>query len=128
MYAFLIVFSGCTFTTQPQDEDKSLNGTWQWTGTSGGIDGRKITPESAGYSMKIVIEEDSRISFFRNDSLQCSCNFQIRKGKSIYSSDSTDFISYSCPIQEQVIISEADTLELRDNYYDGFASRYIRRK
>jgi hypothetical protein len=106
----------------------SLAGNWLWTSASGGLTGSQvITP-----SNKIVLSftSDGAYSLYRNDTLLNSSIYSVKKGKTIYSSDSMDVIIFrDTTIEKRVIFKlTIDSLELADNMYDGFGYSYIKIK
>ena len=59
-------------------EKQALEGTWQWTRTSGGIDGNIFTPETVGFNVEIVFKSN-RFIFYKDGKKITSCAYRIDK-------------------------------------------------
>ncbi|RYD92242.1 MAG: hypothetical protein EOP54_21160 [Sphingobacteriales bacterium] len=112
----------------PADPEK-MYGKWTWVSSMGGFAGKTTTPQSAGYQAGIEFKRDKTVSFYRNDTLTNTAEFNLAKGKSIFSADSAYIIKYKPDAMDQAIIkTKTDTLILADNVYDGFTITYVRDK
>jgi hypothetical protein len=105
----------------------TLSGKWQWISSSGGITGQTIIPP-AGTIVIQTYTSDGVFSQSRNDTVQRTSHYSIKKQKSIYSADSLDVIIYQdSTLTKQVILYlSTDTLSVGDNMYDGYGSIYKR--
>jgi hypothetical protein len=103
----------------------TLTGKWQWIRSSGGIGGQTIIPP-AGTVVIQTYSSDGVFSQSRNDTLQTTSHYSIKKQKTIYSTDSLDVIVYQdSTLTKQVILYlSVDTLSVGDNMYDGYGSIY----
>jgi hypothetical protein len=123
---FLIINSGCrknnTITgSQPAD----IYGSWNWLKSSGGFAYQEFFPPP---QMRQVYNEDGTFQLFRNDSLQASTSYTIRREMTGWSHDSVYVIYYkdSLQFQPQMFTSGSDSLILRDLCMDCFTHIYKR--
>ncbi len=89
----------------------------------------EISPISVGYSNKIVLTPDSILESYRNDTLETTTRFMIRREKVSPQSDSIDIISYSnnniFPDQ-RITLTGGDTLILEDRCMDCYIRTFVR--
>jgi hypothetical protein len=126
----IILANGCysnPTNVQVSQASSKLEGGWLWKQSSGGIAGQIIIPSE---NQKVVLKftSDGRYSQYRNDTLQYSSTYTIKKDKTIYSADSLDVIYFKEYLFEKLVILQLtkDSLELADNFYDGFGFTYIK--
>ena len=65
-------------TACSKPEKQALEGTWQWTCTSGGLDGNIFTPETVGFNVEIVFK-NNRFTFYKDGKKITSCAYRIDK-------------------------------------------------
>ena len=113
-----------------------LTGTWQWSGTSGGITGKTIEPQE-GCSMQLLFSGD-RISLLKNGKSIFSSKYQLKETESIYSSGKETCIAlpgHEWPLMiENVLVSgvllvsidcsNIPHITIGDNMYDGYGSHF----
>lgn len=123
----------CKTTQITKDEQSvdvySLNGQWDWKGTTGGIAGITITPETARYILHIEFK-NNELLFYKNNNVTQQYHYTIIKDKTIYSTDSLYVIKPESSINAlPLVITKAtrDTIVLADNVNDGFSSTYVKR-
>jgi hypothetical protein len=124
-----IIFLGCVScnTENKNEELPQLYGKWIWIQSSGGIDGRTITPNENEPAKYLQFVKQDIIESYIGDSLISSGTFSLKKDLSIYSSDSLYFIIDDRNSFPKVIFRLTEkTLSLADNIYDGFSEDYIR--
>jgi hypothetical protein len=63
-------------TACSKPEMHMLEGTWQWTHTTGGIAGDNYTPESEGFNAEIVFK-GNKFTFYKDGEKITSGNYQI---------------------------------------------------
>ena len=63
-------------TACSKPEMQMLEGTWQWTQTSGGIAGVNYTPESEGFEAELVFK-GNQFTFYKDGEKVTSGNYQI---------------------------------------------------
>ncbi|WP_428228516.1 hypothetical protein [Flavobacterium sp.] len=125
----LIIISSCSSEDSDTELKKTLQGRWNWDGSSGGIAGTSSTPESTN---KVIYIEFSG-STYRNyvdGKLFSEKKFEIKNRKSIFGGErpmivSTDTLQYFVPMSFTI---ENDKLFLSDECYDCFGSGYTRIK
>lgn len=112
---------------KPSDELPMLFGKWRWIESSGGMDGRTITPNESEPAKYLKFVKPDIKETYLGDSLISSRTFILEKDLSIYSSDSLYFIIEDAGSMPLVIYQITDErLSLADNVYDGFGHEYIR--
>jgi len=111
--------------------DSTYIGTWNWVRSIGGYAGRTETPESNGYTMRIELTSDSVYREYRSDIVTISRRFSIRRETRPDSPDSFDVISFpgvSVEPPMHIRLTGRDTLNLVDQYMDGYSRFYSRRR
>jgi len=124
IFSFLL-FASCS--DKVLLETNEIMGTWNWTGSSGGIAGVTYTPESTGENIVLEFTQDSVYREYLNDSLIIETEFSIITSESIYDHDSTKMIVFSPGmIRRSIVFDSPNDLILRDEAFDGFISNYRR--
>ena len=100
-------------------------GTWEHTGTSGGLDGKEI-PLHEGAQATITITRDNQLVFRSADGSQNAHAFTVDKGKTIYSSEPQWMVLSESGDPLVLRIAKDGTLTTSDNAYDGYSSTYRR--
>jgi hypothetical protein len=122
----IIIFGGCN-TAVNENSNTPLNGKWMLVNISGGIAGDIDDIDTKTEKHILLFDNNRSVSFFYNDSLLNTTNFQIEKRKFIYSTDELDFIIYENGSEPDAITYlSKDTLAIADNNYDGYTSVYIK--
>ena len=107
-------------------------GSWEWIGSSGGIAGVTITPDSEGLSAsQIQFRDDKTFSFHRADTLFVEGSYNLRPPEDQTLLDyqvmryqaADDRAMFDQLVQ---ISARKDTLALIDFCCDGFSSLYFR--
>jgi hypothetical protein len=104
----------------------SYIGSWNWVNSSGGIMGETRTPGTVGYRIRIVFKQDGTYEEYRSDTLYLMTQYTIKREKTIYRSDSLDVIHYESGGVSVIFPTFRNTLQLGDNWYDGYCSVYER--
>lgn len=126
LFCFALVTSGCGNDTQ-ETELPQLYGKWIWMQSSGGIDGRTITPDKNESEKYLRFVKPDIMESYSGDSLDFSRTFTLKKDISIYTSDSLYFIIDGASSFPKAILGLTEkTLSLADNFYDGFSELYSR--
>ncbi|HSL89758.1 MAG TPA: hypothetical protein VK870_10675 [Ignavibacteriaceae bacterium] len=126
LFCFALFNSGCSSDAQ-KTELPQLYGKWIWIQSSGGIDGRTITPNENEPAKYLQFVKPDIIESYIGDRLISSRSFKLKKDLSIYSSDSLYFIIDNGSSFPKAIFSLTEkTLSLADNVYDGFGELYNR--
>ncbi len=119
---FVFTFSSCS------KEDDNLNsnliGTWNWIGSSGGIDGITETPESTGNQIILKISSDT-IKNYINEDLKFISEYKIEiKESNIYNDNRRTIILENAP--NKIIEITGDKLILIDDCNDCYMNEYIK--
>jgi hypothetical protein len=78
MLAVLIVApTACGSNPVEPTVEARLFGTWQWVEAEGGIAGSVITPETEGFTMRLVITRPNRIELFRDGVSERVASFEL---------------------------------------------------
>lgn len=110
--------------TDPRVE--AITGEYDWIGSTGGIAGRTVTPQSEGYRVRLRFS-GNQVSIFRNDSLMATSLFTIRADEVTYQ-PAISIFGFDAGIDTQTFADLAgDTVALRDPCCDRFDHRFVRR-
>ncbi len=94
-FVFLVGFYGCL--SNPTDgggsQSVTLVGQWLWVQSSGGIQGKIVTPP-AGERSTVTFTSDGKYYSYLNDTLKHSTSYNVSRDKTIYSRDSLDVIVF----------------------------------
>lgn len=107
---------GCTTPLELDQAD--LAGTYFWTESEGGIAGRELTPESEGYTVRVVLDGSGEASAFRNDSLVATVRYDVTPRLSLVEpgADPEYEIVFDPPLPGLLFASiENGVLRLRDS-------------
>jgi hypothetical protein len=123
---------GCTKKSSPTQassantqSDSTYFGSWNWIKSSGGFTGGTQTPSTVGYTIKIVLRQDSTFESYVRDTLNGTTRFTIFRRNSV------DVIHYADSMrfwQQYIMLIGRDTLELVDQCVDCYSSFYSRIK
>ncbi|MGA3286877.1 MAG: hypothetical protein ABSD46_05600 [Bacteroidota bacterium] len=105
--------------------DSTYIGSWNWIKSSGGFTGGTMTPSTVGYTIRIVLKQDSTFESYHKDTLYATTRFTI------YRENSIDVIHYADSIRfmpKFIILIGRDTLDLVDQCADCYNSLYVRIK
>jgi hypothetical protein len=126
IFVIFLGFVSCN-TENKNEELPQLYGKWIWIQSSGGIDGRTVTPNENEPEKYLQFVKPGIIESYIGDSLISSRTFTLKKDLSIYTSDSLYFIIDGGSSFPKVIFRLTEkTLSLADNIYDGFNEVYNR--
>ena len=115
LLAAIVISSGCQFNPFNGGGNKSIYGSWRWVKTQGGWTGSVHTPELAGYSAKVVFQENDTALFYRNDTLLKQLAFTIFKTRTLSRRKDVFVIHWTdkdYPDSQYVLFSGNDTLHL----------------
>ncbi|MGH7444858.1 MAG: hypothetical protein ACREKM_08285 [Longimicrobiales bacterium] len=82
----------------PAGIDDVVGGTLHWTGSVGGIGGWQHTPASAGYTVRLELDNDGSVSAFRNDSLVATSHISMREPAARYGSADDYDVTFDPPL------------------------------
>ncbi len=118
---FFLLFFLTACKKQEISPNNPIFGEWQWKYSQGGIAGLTITPTSAGYNKKILLDFKYKFALFKNGVLEESGQFEVVKATSIFQKEPIDFIKLSNG--KSYVISQISEKELilSDNFPDGFS-------
>jgi hypothetical protein len=128
LFVFMLLAS-CSSESPETSSKKTLQGKWEWTGSSGGIAGTTSTPASTNQNIYIEFS-DTTYKTYINGKLSSEKPYTIKIQESIFGDKrpmivSTDpqkyFVAMSFEIKE-------NTLFLSEECYDCFGSGYVRLK
>lgn len=66
---------GCTTPLELDEAD--LAGSYFWASSQGGIAGRELSPESEGYTVRVILDGAGEATAFRNDSLIATVRYDV---------------------------------------------------
>jgi len=134
-YFTIIILTCLAFNLQSQAITKKLIGKWQWIESSGGMAGEIMNPKTEKYQIQIEYSKKGMFKQWKDDQLEYSYKYQVKKGKSIFSQEADLIISYTPkPNSKIALISDSfefigkDTLMLKNECYDCFARLFVRKK
>lgn len=139
IYLSLVIIGiiSCSAEKTNKVANADLTGTWTWTQTSGGIAGHiNETPETTGKNIELTLNPDYTYSLSENGKKISSGSYSLVMKESIYSAEEERFISFNNDFEhpDAVVISgiirvtDANTLSISDNNYDGIGSRFERKE
>lgn len=127
-FAALLMIAFLTHQESPFTESE-VYGEWAWFFSKGGLMDHTITPEKVKASKKLVLTKDHVAMFFVEDSLTLRKNYQIQSEKTVFSESFRPVFRLAGMQKTQMIaLIGKDTLELKDNAFDGYTHRYVRVK
>ena len=135
--AFIFLSATCNKAMQVTDPNlKKIFGKWQWVESSGGFAGKIVTPQKAGYSLRLQFSTDGIYLKYKNDSLVDRKKFSLSRQKSIHNNNEAWVVSFTddtpvfneSPLPMSVSFEGSDTLILNEEVYDGFQYKYLRIK
>ena len=120
-FALLTIFS-CRNDNELEIEP--LVGNWEWTLSSGGIDGRTETPTSTGKNKILSLKNDRTSTITINESVTQEGKYSLYKDVSNLDHYKRTYINFSNQIDQMIISNEDGKLVLSDDLNDGFVSTY----
>ena len=122
----LVLTAGCEGTGRPLVP--GLFGTWEWTGTSGGIAGDSRSPQPDDPRITVRFGPDGKALFMRDGSVAREQSYRLASEATIFGPDERPVLYFDDDELGRVVrIDEAgSTLSLSDNVYDGFSLHYHR--
>ena len=109
--------------------ESEVYGEWVWLFSKGGLMDHTLTPETVKNSKRIVMTKDHVAMFFAGDSLILRKNYQIQTEKTVFSKSPRPVLRLAGMNKTQTVtLVGKDTLELKDNAFDGYTHRYVRVK
>ena len=107
-----------------------LFGTWEWVEAEGGIAGSVITPETEGFTRRLLITRPNRIELFRNGVSERVASFELLPAQDLVDEFVSPRLRYSDPIfgfeEQEVGFDLEGRLILIDPCCDGFAYTWTR--
>lgn len=131
MLAVLIVApTACGSNPVEPTVEARLFGTWQWVEAEGGIAGSVITPETEGFTMRLVITRPNHIELFRDGVSERVASFELLPAQDLVDEFVSPRLRYSDPIfgfeEQEVGFDLEGRLVLTDPCCDGFAYTWTR--
>ncbi len=131
MIAVLIVAAtACGSNPVEPTVEARLFGTWEWVEAEGGIAGSVITPETEGFTMRLVITRPNRIELFRDGVSERVTSFEFLPAQDLVDLFVSPRLRYSDPIfgfEEQAVGFDLEGgLVLIDPCCDGFVYTWTR--
>lgn len=109
--------------------ESDIYGEWKWLYSKGGLMDHTLTPENTNMLKRIVLTKDHVAMFYAGDSLTLRKNYQIQSEKTIFSGSPQVVLRLVGLKKTQALTLTAnDSLELKDNSFDGYTHRYVRVK
>ncbi|MEE8447856.1 MAG: hypothetical protein V3S52_09410 [Gemmatimonadota bacterium] len=131
MLAVLIVApTACGSNPVEPTVEARLFGTWEWVEAEGGIAGSVITPETEGFTMRLVITRPNHIELFRDGVSERVASFELLPAQDLVDEFVSPRLRYSDPIfgfeEQEVGFDVEGRLVLTDPCCDGFAYTWTR--
>ncbi len=131
MIAVLIIApTACDLNPVEPTVEARLFGTWAWVEAEGGIAGSVITPETEGFTMRLVITRPNRIELFRDGVSERVASFELLPAQDLVDEFASPRLRYSDPIfgfeEQEVGFDLEGRLVLIDPCCDGFAYTWTR--
>ncbi|MBI4410544.1 MAG: hypothetical protein HY561_12600 [Gemmatimonadetes bacterium] len=106
-------------------------GEWSWLESRGGFTGGDVrTPDSVGYSQRLIFQPDSTFQRFRGDSLAASGRFTVTRQTTMFGPATVvDYLNAAgdrVGLPQRVSFAGRDTLLLDDLCTDCYGHRYAR--
>lgn len=136
LLTLLVLPGGCADAFGPEPE--WIAGTWLWTSSGGGIVPQTLTPESEGYTLRLIFEPAGADALplvapvwgqyqeFRNDSLVRRATYTIELHGEVQGEPSTFVRIGRSLVIYHVIMTQPDELTLLETCADCFAHRFVR--
>jgi hypothetical protein len=122
----ILFFFSCDTSTSVDSKDKIV-GEWIWLQSSGGWSGTPISPQTVGYSVKLVFEEDGGYKEYRNDSLTIESSYTIERKPYGSSNKERDFLIVKKYYEERLIeFQDSNKLKLIDTCIDCYVHNYFK--
>lgn len=128
-FTLSVFIAGCKQNMPTQAGSNQLYGSWQWIKTQGGLAGQTYTPNSTGYTAKVVFLVNGFAQYYRNDTLTSLVKFTIVKKKLSSNDIEVELLHFNNGnfLFDQVInFQGSDSLLLSDYAADGFNYFYTR--
>jgi hypothetical protein len=125
--ALIIAFGSlsCSKTTVAAD---SLEGTWNWEQSTGGIAGMTIKASEVD-SKQMIFKVGNGFEFYQNGKLIVKTTYNIETRQSIYSQDKVPQLVFPNDDFMRMSFRFIDgKLDLGDEAHDGFSHSYARKK
>ena len=129
-----ILFSSCRKELDVPNKDfKKLYGTWEWTGSFGGIFPHNISPETEGYTKTIVFDKNGNYKSYKNGKKEEKHKFSFSYESTIYSSQKRHMIVYKNNKGDKIGLKQSfdflgsNKLGLSDECYDCMSHTYVRK-
>ncbi len=131
MIAVLIVApTACGSNPIEPTVEARLFGQWEWVEAVGGIAGSVITPDTEGFTMRLVITRPNRIELFRDGVSERVASFELLPAQDLVDEFVSHRLRYSDPIfgfEEQAVGFDLEGgLVLIDPCCDGFVYTWTR--
>jgi hypothetical protein len=132
IFILAICFISCNTNEETKINNSDLVGTWNWTGTDGGIAYHiNDTPASTGKNIQFYLMKNYTYSITENENEISKGTYELTLKKSIYSGEMEPFIqcSENKSVQNVVIngiitVYDTNKLDISDNNYDGIGSGF----
>ena len=122
----LYLIKDCTTSNSPDAKHKII-GRWIWLQSSGGWTGGTITPESVGYEMTVVFEQNGKYNEFKNDSLILNSTYEIIYEEFGSNNEKKEKLKIDGkPFEQFVDFEDSNKLILIENCYDCYTHKYLK--
>lgn len=111
----------------PNDECRKVFGTWRFVLSEGGITGNVITEQSRGYTETVEFTKKGIAHWFKNGKKRRpKSRFTFKVANSIYTNAPSNQMVLDGANKTILFGSTADTLNLLDEAYDGYSTKYVK--
>jgi len=120
--------ASCKKSTTELPLDQKLLGEWRYTGTGGGLTG-KYTKADSSVTRTLQFKDGLRYLKKADNHIDEEGTYQLSRSKSIYiGTEDNSIVFNGVASSSRIITLRNDTLELADNFYDGYQESYVRMK
>lgn len=124
----IVLFAGCAKEADKFTSKKSLVGTWEWEGTSGGTAFHiHATPASTGKNVDLKITSGGEYFVYTNGALTSKGTYILETQKCIHDNTNKTWINFSSDYDFMVERLDENTLQVSDEGHDGMGSGYKRK-
>ncbi len=116
---------GCSVFEDEQFVPKKYAGEWEWTRATGGIMGKEISADTAGYSMSLVITQANKAVWYKNG--------EVLERYKVVPADKESGVAFSLkPVNSETeheisksVVMQGNKLMVYDNCFDCFSYEFM---
>lgn len=123
--ALLVAAAAAGCSRSATGPDDTLNGTWNWVRSTGGIAGQTYTPASVGYSVQFRFDK-GKLTVLRNDSVKATPTYSIDIEGRVTYEPPVDVFTFAHIEEQTVRALKGDTISLADPCCDRYDYVFVR--